>query len=274
MEWSKMKNIILLILLYTNIALLALVLGESYADRRAEAQTRADAITFLQQEGVRLEEDAVPRSTELSPLKAERDRTNESALAAALLGEAVVMQDRGGGVYLYSSAVGRIQFHSDGSFQATLEPDAFPLNGQTEQEHAQKIMSKLDFHAQVMEKQVGTQGCVLKLRQLWQGTPVFNLQASLHYNDRGLESVTGARRLFGAPEQQQAQLLSAASALVHFSTGLNALGDVCSQVDSIVPGYSASVSLTEGMILTPVWYITTDTGGYQLDLVTGDLSRA
>ena len=69
-------------------------------------------------------------------------------------------------------------------------------------------------------------------------------------------------------------MLTPASALVRFSTGLNALGDVCSQIDSIVPGYTCSVSLTEGMVLTPVWYITTDTGGYQLDLVTGSLGRA
>lgn len=274
MEWSKMKTIILLILLCTNLALLTLVLGESYADKKAEEQTRADAITFLRQGGIQLEESAVPRGTDLTPMKAERDRQNESALAAALLGEDVTMEERGGGVYLYSSAAGSVQFHSDGSFQASLEPSAFPLGGQTEQEHGQKIMAKLGFKAQVVEKQISGQGCVLKLRQLWQGAPVFNLQAVLHYSGQGLESITGARRLFGTPEQQQTQLLSPASALVEFSTGLSALGDVCSRVDSILPGYSASISLTEGMILTPVWYITTDTGGYQLDLVTGELSRA
>ena len=55
---------------------------------------------------------------------------------------------------------------------------------------------------------------------------------------------------------------------------MNALGDVCSSIDDIQPGYLSSATLTDGMILTPVWYITTDTGGYCLDLVSGSLSRA
>ena len=126
MEWSKMKNIILLILLCTNAALLAIVLNQNFQERQAQQKAREDAILFLQQEGVQVEEDAVPKSTTLVLQKAERDRSGEKKLAAALLGEDASVQDRGGGVYLYNSAAGSVQFHSDGSFQAALEPSAFP----------------------------------------------------------------------------------------------------------------------------------------------------
>lgn len=274
MEWSKMKNIILLILLCTNAALLAIVLNQSFQERQAKEQARADAILFLQQGGIQVENSAVPQSTDLVLQKAERDQSGEKRLAAALLGDSVSVQDRGGGVYLYRSAAGSIQFHSDGSFQAALEPSAFPLGDQTPEEHARQLMSQLGFTAQVLaaEDVGGVQ--VVQLQQLWQGVPVFNLQVTLNYTDQGLSAIASGRRLFGTPEEETAAVLTPASALVRFSTGLNALGDVCSRIDSIVPGYTCSVSLTEGMVLTPVWYITTDTGGYQLDLVTGSLGRA
>ena len=275
MEWSKMKNIILLILLCTNAALLAIVLNQSFQERQARQQARADAILFLQQGGIQVEDGAVPQSTDdLVLQRAERDQSGEKRLAAALLGETASVQDRGGGVYLYRSAAGSVQFHSDGSFQAALEPSAFPLGDQTPEEHARQLMSQLGFTAQVLaaEDVGGVQ--VVQLQQLWQGVPVFNLQATLNYTDQGLTAIASGRRLFGTPEEESAAVLTPASALVRFSTGLNALGDVCSRIDSIVPGYTCSVSLTEGMVLTPVWYITTDTGGYQLDLVTGSLGRA
>ena len=58
-------------------------------------------------------------------------------------------------------------------------------------------------------------------------------------------------------------------------TGLNRLGDVCSQILHIQSSY-VSLSTLHGstMTLRPVWHITTDTGVYQLDTVSGQLSRS
>ena len=274
MEWSKLKNVILLILLCTNAALLIMVLGQNYKQESAGRQAQADAIAFLQQEGTEVEDAVVPQKNDLSPLKAERDRDEEEKLAQTLLGEGLTAQDRGGGVYLYRSALGEIQFHSDGAFQAYFQTGAFPLNGDAPEEHARGVMSRLNFDGQVLSVQAQADGCTVQLCQQWQGAPVFNLQVALNYSGGELASITGGRRLFGAPQEQEGRVMTPASALMHFSAGLNALGDVCSRIDSIQPGYVSSASLTDGMILTPVWHITTDTGGYQLDLVTGGLSRS
>ena len=51
-----------------------------------------------------------------------------------------------------------------------------------------------------------------------------------------------------------------------------ALGDVCSRIESITPGYVTSAG-TGPSALTPVWYIATDTRNYRLDTLTGELSR-
>lgn len=96
MEWSKLKNIILLILLCTNAALLAMVLGQNWRESSALRQARADAIALLRQEGTQVEDDVVPQKTELTLLRAERDQGEEEQLARALLGDDLAVQDRGG----------------------------------------------------------------------------------------------------------------------------------------------------------------------------------
>ena len=66
-----------------------------------------------------------------------------------------------------------------------------------------------------------------------------------------------------------------ASALFQFYHGVTALGDVCSGIDSITEGYLNPLPNGAGPSdLVPVWSISTDTGAYLLNTLTGELSRA
>ena len=47
MEWSKLKNIIILLLAITNLLLLGLVLQEERAVRRLEREARRSAVAFF-----------------------------------------------------------------------------------------------------------------------------------------------------------------------------------------------------------------------------------
>ena len=114
----------------------------------------------------------------------------------------------------------------------------------------------------------------LTFRQTWQGYPLFTRQATLVCREGNVRQITGGRRLTGEPVPDASQTpITVATALISFSNGLNTLGDVCSRIDAITPGYVSAVSLSGPMTLTPVWRITTDTGAYQLDMVTGQVSR-
>ena len=62
MPWSKLKNIILVILVITNLCLLAQVALPAIQSRRLLDQTREQAIQFLQGRGVQLDEGTVPQS--------------------------------------------------------------------------------------------------------------------------------------------------------------------------------------------------------------------
>ena len=85
MPWSKLKNIILLILAVTNLCLLLLVGGQALQGSRLRSRAREDAIQLLRDRGVQVEEGIIPQSMGLRPQIAERDLESEERAAAALL---------------------------------------------------------------------------------------------------------------------------------------------------------------------------------------------
>ena len=127
MPWSKLKNIILIILAAANLCLLALVAIPTLQSGRLLSRAREDAILLLQSKGVQVDAGAVPQSMELAPQVVKRSLEGEERAAAALLGGPVTAEARGGEVYSYSNDKGSIQFHSDGTCSAQLEPGAAPL---------------------------------------------------------------------------------------------------------------------------------------------------
>ena len=61
MEWSKLKNIILVILVITNLVLLAFVASRRLQEARTQEQTRSQAILFLADRRVEVAEELVPQ---------------------------------------------------------------------------------------------------------------------------------------------------------------------------------------------------------------------
>ena len=268
MERSKVKNIVLLILLITNLFLLVFMVRQEWRVRRAEELARESALGFLADRGVQVEPSAIPHRMDLRPQIVERDREGESKAAQALLKGTVVMEPRGGEVYRYYNENGTVQFHSDGTFSAELTPGAYPL-AEDRDSAVLALLKTLSFEGEEMAwPQDG-----VTVRQNWQGAPLFSQRVTVQWTDGAVTALSG-RRLMGQPEEDPGRsTLTVASALIHFFNGLNGLGDVCSRVDGITQGYVSAVSLNAPGVLTPVWWITTDTGAYQLDLVTGELTR-
>lgn len=269
MPWTKLKNIILVILVITNLSLLALVAGPAIQGRQVASRAREDAIQFLHSRGVQVEESIVPETVSLLPRTVERDLSVEERAATALLDGPVATEARGGEVYRYYNENGFIQFHSDGALSAQLEPGRFPL-GEEAAASCTALMEKLGVRGTVIEED----GEELAFRQEWEGWPLFTQQVTLVCRDGCLSAITTGRQLVGRPQEDSSRkTVSAATALIDFLNGVNALGDVCSRIDTIEPGYVAAFSLSGPTILTPVWRVTTDTGSYQLDAVTGAVSR-
>ena len=269
MPWTKLKNIILAILVLTNVCLLSLVAGPAVQSRRQLSQAREEAIRFLRSRGVQVEEDVIPQSMELTPQVLERDLEEEARAAAALLGGPVSVQARGGGVYRYGSENGSVQFHSDGTVSARLKPGAFPL-GKDREGACLALMERLGCAGTILEESENE----LVFRQSWRGSPLFTQQVILVCGPEGLTAITAGRQMIGQPQEDSGRsTLSVATVVIDFINGVSALGDVCNLIDSIEPGYITAASLSGPTVLTPVWRVTTDTGAYQVDTVTGGVTR-
>ena len=100
MEWGKLKNLIILILLLVNGFLLVLVGTRREEALRYERRALKQTVQVLRRGGVEVDLDAVADGAGLTPMAVERDLAREAALAQVLLNQAVQGNNRGGGLYL------------------------------------------------------------------------------------------------------------------------------------------------------------------------------
>ena len=122
MEWRKLKNLIILILLVVNGFLLVLVAARSQEAAQYERSALEHTVQVLERGGIQVDLSALSPAVGLSPLSVDRDLEQEEKLARALLGEDVQGDRQGGGVYLYRSALGEVSLRSGGELTAELAP--------------------------------------------------------------------------------------------------------------------------------------------------------
>ena len=86
MEWSKLKNIIIIMLAAVNLFLLVLVVHRQWESRSSYESAREDALAVLWETSrIRLEREILPEELDLTPMSVTRDPELEETQAAALL---------------------------------------------------------------------------------------------------------------------------------------------------------------------------------------------
>ena len=250
MEWPKLKNIILVILAMTNLCLFFFVAQREWQQYHFQNQARKDVVAFLASRSITVDPDILPRDRDtLPPLTVVRDLEQEATLAARLLGSDVERQVSGGAVYRYSGQNGSIQFHNDGSFSARFTHGAFPTDNDPAASAA-VLLERLDFTGELIKHTDDS----LTFRQTWQGAPLFFNQVTLAMQDGFFTAITSGQRLGGTPTEDGTR-------------------QAHPPIVGIQPGYAARSALTGVTLLTPVWQVSTDTVVYQLDLVSGAVTR-
>ena len=272
MEWSKLKNIIILILLAANLFLLAMAGVQERDSTQYQEQAVNDALVVLERNGIKVAPEAVPAQMPLGSMAVQRDRELEETLARALLGDCT-LSDLGGGRYSYESPLGSAEFRSNGNFSIVFS-NGIPVDGGGEIDHALDITAQIGLSGTVAEQVRDAGGTDVVLYQTWQEIPVYSCRINLEYRGGELCSISG-QRLLGEPQPTSGQekLLSIPTVLIRSLNGINDLGDICSEITELTPGYQMS-NPAEGTRMEPVWYIVTDTGAYQLNAITGVLVRA
>lgn len=273
MEWRKLKNLIILILLVVNGFLLVLVWSRWEESASYQWAALEQTVRVLKKNGIDVDLDAVGPADGLTPVSAERDLKRELQMAEGLLGESVRLYDEGGGLRRYLDDQGVLTVRVGGELSAELDGSAY---GETDhpERRAAALLEKMGVKAEQVGLTQEEGRTRVRFRQVWNGAPVFSCEVEFGYQDGSLDSIHGTLLTAEGGTAEAGQALTLPTALMRFSEEIAAAGDVCTAIHSMEPGYRGTVqSLSGGMRLTPVWLVTTDTAKYYLDCVTGSLTR-
>ena len=276
MEWQKLKNLIILILLVVNGFLLVLVWSRRQESARYERSALEQTVQVLQRGGIEVDLSAAAPADGLAPMSVERELDREEALARALLGKgAVQAENRGGGLYLYQGSDGELSVRAGGELSAKMADNPNQLVSGDLERHASGLLKRMGVDVERIGVTKEDEWTRVRFRQVWNGAPVFSCEVEVVYYYELLYSVQGTLLTAQAGTAEAGQALTLPTALMRFSEEIAATGDVCTRLWSMEPGWRGTAqSLAGGIRLTPVWLVTTDTASYYLDCVTGSLARA
>ena len=269
MQSSRLKNIIILILLLTNISLAAVVINRQADRQKGLEQVRRQLVTLFAAENVELDEDLISSQTPPLSRTLIRDTQQEEELAVFLLGKNLRWSDQGGGIHLYGSDQGGVQFLDNGSFDA-----AGSLSEGTHASDACRAFCK-EFGYQDLT--VSSDGTSATAVQYCDGYPVVNCIVSFTMDDGGLLTVTGTHLPDAYTETTPEEPpLSAAAALDAFLDIHRKSQTAVSKITDVYLCFELQSTTSAAMTLVPAWCIATDISGlnYYVNCITGAVTHS
>lgn len=266
METSKIKNLIIYILLFVNLFLAGLVLSDRIQTRQAEETADAAIRTILGASGITLSTDKLFDNSKLHAYDVSRDLEQEKELVTAILGKVSVSEQRGNRLYYYNEDRGQASFRSTGDFEMLLNPGVVPTSGDNV-ETARSVLKKMgldgEYDAQASEGDTVVMTCRYK------DSPVVNCQIRFTFASDFLLMITGTRLLDVQREDDTVTILDAATLLSRFIGVIDRNGYVCNEILDISAVYLYTPAASGGE-LVPVWQIETNTNTFYLNVSTGE----
>ena len=273
MEWSKIKNIVLLILLTVNIILVILVIYRQHQSTAQQDAAVENMVNVLQNNGIEFDPSCLPEPQEFSAFSVERDVALEQEMAESLLGQ-VEKTDLGGGVSSYINTSGSATFRSNGEFEIMFLEAGPAAEGDLES-RAKALLQQMEFETN-WETAVWTETDgkeTLTVSQQAGGMQVYGCTANFVFEGDTLRSISG-KRLIGVPQENGVlQDTMSPTTAVFLCVQQKAKGDIYTKIISVEAGYQAAASLTEPWELNPIWQIVTDTGTYLVNASLGTIER-
>ncbi len=270
MEWSKLKSIILILLVVVDLLLMGLALYLHAQTRHQRMNAETDLIALFAQSDITLPASCLPkREPLLSPRATIRDTAAEEQAATALLGE-LTDSTLSGSTHSFSSEIGTAVFSADGNFSFTLEPGALPVTGAPARQAAKQLRAM-----GIEAVQTGADGDAeiteLVFTQTTEDFPIFSCTVTFGYDETSLISCAGRCMLGEKPVRSGDTPLSTSTLLLNFLNEVKNGGDLCSEITGLDYGYRFTG--TYGSALTPVLRISTDIGDYFVNASVASVNR-
>jgi hypothetical protein len=271
-ELSKIKNIIIIILLIVNIFFLVLFIIGRIETGKLEKKAKEDVIRILSSYGISLDMSVIPVYSDLGSYDVQRDTESERSVAEAVLGKCQVYEP-GGNIYQYSSPLGEAVFRGNGEFSITIAAGiAMP---DSSLKALGSYLDQLDITADLKSAEIkyddGGSLSSVQFTPLFEDVGIFNCRITMSFNGESLMSIHG-RRLTSLPSPSPSEpMIGVNTALISFLNAVRESDLICNEIITITPGYSFSASVSGSGRLAPYWCITTDVGKYYVNGLTGDM---
>lgn len=263
MQWDKVKNVLIVILLVVNLFLVGNFGAKIWQNYQRSEELEADLRTLTQEYGRQLDENfRLPKDKVLPILSIDRSRTDEEAVAQAMLGEEVERTEQEDGTVRFQSDSGKVEWRADGTVQAECMTGAdTPEDDSAALRLARRLLS--DWGLQAEDESLHADGLTVTLTGTVAGQPVHNRQLMLQFEEDGSVVLTGLWS-FGTPYttvRGSGVSCNAADALLEFAARAQEVG----RIDAMTAGYRMEMDSNRRVQLTPTWKISTDSGEYLVD---------
>lgn len=271
MDKHKVKNFIIIMLALVNLFLLVIVVSNGVQTASINRQRDEALRQVLLSNGISLDPDVSLDTEPLPEIVLSRDLSRELSSVKSLIGSSDV-QDLGGSIIYYSGSSGRARFRGSGGFELVLDPAVVP-QGDDPVSSAVSAMKKLGLSCPYDTARLTENGdsSTVVLGLEYKGAAVFNVSISCYFSGGSLNIVEG-QGLFGTVGSRGKTdgLPQAATIMARFLRHLETSGQICTRISSLEVGYFSETSVVDQCSMRPVWCVTTDTGAFYFDGLTGD----
>lgn len=267
MKTTRLKNIVILILVIANVFLMLLLVMRYRDMREARENMIGEVVTLFESNGILLSRQIVPEDVALDTIHLSRDTQQERALAEAVIGPASSV-DAGGGLYRYYNPNGTFLFRSNGAFECIASmkvDDALRF--------CEEVCAAFGYAGVESTLDAAASGEVTAMRISRSCGKVFNCKVTFTFEKGTLTAVGGFYAPDGSTAVAVERPVSAVSALVKFLDYRNSAGIVCTEVSYMESGCLLQSGASVPLRFVPVWHIATPSGSFYVNQTSGEVSR-
>ena len=275
MEWPRVKNILIVLLVIVNLFLFVAYANSAMQEARSARAAREELVSVLAARGFALDEALLPqKGAVLYPARAMRDSEREGELARALLGDAE--GDRlGTGTMRDQSDAGELRVRAGGYFEITLSSCPQVTDAASMRVFVQEIAAKLGM--QIAEGEIPVEQDAASFRasvtQMILGVPLYNCRLSAWVLSDQSAKITGRMMYDKVTILRGREPYAVTGLLLNLVEELESQGVHSGTIEEISAGYRVSVGSGSGnsgtLYALPVWKLRVDGAEYFLGAMNG-----
>ncbi len=262
MQWDKVKNVLIVILLVVDLFLLGNFGVRVLNANRREGALEDDIKSLVSGYGLTFSSSfGLPEDKTLITLTLDRDRVAEEEMAEVMLGGGVSRTEQDDGSVRFESTNGAVEWTAEGEVHGACKITGPPTTESYAKREAKRLVEAWGLSAE--NEEYVSEGLAVTVTGTVAHQSVYNRRILLTFENDGTLTVSG-KWSFGTPyaaARENAVNCAAADALLSFASEVGKAGDVL----SMEAGYRMEADSSRRLQLTPTWKIVTSEHEYLVD---------